>query len=85
VRVTDAVLRGARQSWRGQLPTCRLRPPGPPLVTSLDEALTLRAELIPKRVDVRLVLNDITVMVVQHISAAVPHIFGGTSSMPKFR
>jgi len=39
----------------------------------------------PKRVDIPLVLNDIAVVLIQHISAAVSHIFGGTSSVPEFR
>ena len=44
-----------------------------------------RAEPISKTRRRPLVLNDITVMLVQHIGAAVAHIFGGTSSVPKFR
>ena len=40
---------------------------------------------LPKRVDVPLVLNDITVMLVQHISAAMTHIFGGITGVPESR
>jgi hypothetical protein len=69
-----------------QPPTMTITTAGPPVAVSLNEVHSpFRGTQFPKRVDIPLILNDITVMFVQHISASVPHIFGGTPSMPEFR
>ena len=45
--------------------------------------LALGRSQLPERVNIGLLLDHVAVVLVQHISAAVPHIFGNITSVPE--